>query len=179
MARPERIGELASDIAAGPAASPEWFAGAEGLQGMTASLSGDVTRGEKWGYSCAPMALAIDSVRFYRQLLTTSHYTIESTELIRLRNDLVECGREIDELEQETERLENALLELELSVLQGYAVALWPVGDGTFLATCPRLHASVQEDSKEKALRSLTEAIKVVKDGMAHFGDPLPPPDIE
>jgi predicted RNase H-like HicB family nuclease len=96
----------------------------------------------------------------------------EDAELARLR-------AENAELEREVERLENALLDLQVSVLQGYAVALWPAGDGSFLATCPRLHASVQEDSKEEALRSLGEAMEVVKDGMAYFGDPVPPPDVE
>ena len=95
----------------------------------------------------------------------------DSAELARLR-------AENEELEREVERLENALLGLELCVIQGYAVALYPI-DGGFIGTCPKLHASVHEATKEETLRSVEEAMEVVKDGMAYFGDELPSPDVQ
>ena len=85
----------------------------------------------------------------------------------------------IAELEEEVEKLEDALCSQEFRLIWGYIVAVWPVGDGTYLATCPTLYASVQEDSQEAALASVREAMTVVREVSAEHGWPLPPRDVD
>jgi predicted RNase H-like HicB family nuclease len=82
-------------------------------------------------------------------------------------------------LEVDLERAENALCRQELYILEGYLVAVWPAGDGTFIARCPTLHAVADGDSSEAAIASLREAICAVRDGHASLGRPLPPKDVE
>jgi predicted RNase H-like HicB family nuclease len=95
----------------------------------------------------------------------------EDAELARLR-------AENAELEQEVERLEDILFLQEFRVVEGYVVAVWAEEDGTFLATCNKLHATVQEDTKEQALVSVREAMTVVREGMASVGREIPVPDV-
>jgi hypothetical protein len=95
----------------------------------------------------------------------------ENAEIARLQ-------AENAELEREVERLEHALHGIEVHVMQGYAVAVYPIDDG-FLGTCPKLHASVHEATREETLRSLGEAMEVAREGHAYFGNPLPPRDAQ
>ena len=82
-------------------------------------------------------------------------------------------------LEVDLERAEDALCRQELCVLEGYLVAVWPAGDGTFIARCPTLHAVADGDSTEAAIASLKEAITAVRDGHASVDRPPPPKDVE
>ena len=94
----------------------------------------------------------------------------EKAELARLQ-------AENAELEREVERLENALLRVELYIIRGYAVAVYPIDDG-FLATCPKLHASDHEATREGVLLSVEDAMDCVLYGMATIGEEPPPPDV-
>ena len=86
--------------------------------------------------------------------------------------------REAETLEAEVEWLEDQLAGQELYVLDGYVVAVSPVGDGAYIASCPTLHASVQEDGLEATLVSLREAVAVARDAHEASGRPLPPKDV-
>ena len=101
----------------------------------------------------------------------------DSAELIRLRAQLADREREVKELEEEIEKLEVILFTQEFVLIDGYVVAVWPEDDGTFLASCNKLHATVQEATREEALRSVREAMEVVREGMATVGRGLPPRD--
>jgi len=81
-------------------------------------------------------------------------------------------------LEAEVERLEGQLAQQELYLLEGYVVGVLPVGDGTFIATCPTLHASVQEPSPERAVAGLREAVAVVRQAHDRLGRELPEKDV-
>jgi hypothetical protein len=85
---------------------------------------------------------------------------------------------EVRELAREVERLEDQLANQEFYLLDGYVVSVTPVGDGTCIAGCPTLHASVQEGSPEEAFASLREAVAVVKRAHDLAGQPLPPKDV-
>jgi hypothetical protein len=91
---------------------------------------------------------------------------------------LVQLRAENEALSAEVERLENQVVGHESYVLDGYIVAVYPVGDGTHIATCPTLHASVQEPSPSQALQSLREAVSVVKAAHERSGRSLPPRDV-
>jgi predicted RNase H-like HicB family nuclease len=105
--------------------------------------------------------------------------TAVSEEMARLRVQVEELRRDTRERDQEIEQLERTLFTQEFHVIDGYVVAVWPDDDGTFMATCPKLGATAQEDSKEEALRIVGEAMDVAREGMAYFGDLLPPRDFE
>jgi len=81
-------------------------------------------------------------------------------------------------LEAEVERLEGQLAQQELYLLDGYVVAVLPVGGGTFIATCPTLHASVQEPSRARAVAGLREAMAVAKQAHDRLGRELPERDV-
>lgn len=70
----------------------------------------------------------------------------------------VEAEPTIAELQAEIERLEDALVSQELHVIDGFLVVTYPA-DGGYLATCPTLHASVQEATQEEALAAVREAM--------------------
>jgi hypothetical protein len=82
------------------------------------------------------------------------------------------------ELETEVERLQDALCNQEFYLVEGYIAAVWPVGDGSFIAKCPTLHAVVQEASSAAAVASLREAMDVVRVGHKGLGRPLPEEDV-
>jgi predicted RNase H-like HicB family nuclease len=86
--------------------------------------------------------------------------------------------REVETLEAEVERLGDQLANQEFHLLDGYVVAVTPIGDGTYIASCPTLHASVQEEGLEATLTSLRDAIEVVKGAHEASGKPLPPKDV-
>jgi hypothetical protein len=85
---------------------------------------------------------------------------------------------DIEALEAEIERLEDQLAYQEFHLLDGYVVVISPVGDGSYIASCPTLHASVQENGKEESIASLREAVSVAKSAHQHSGTPLPPKDV-
>ena len=92
--------------------------------------------------------------------------------------DAAELRRDNAALEAEVERLEDQIAQQEFYLLDGYVVAFSPVGDGTYIATCPTLHASVQEDSVDATLASLREAVATAKSAHELAGRPLPPKDV-
>jgi len=105
----------------------------------------------------------------------------ETTTVRRLTRGGASVARlqaEVRALEREVERLEDQLANEEFYVLDGYVVALSPVGDGTLIASCPTLHASVQEPGRDAALASLREAVDVAKSAHELAGRPLPPKDV-
>jgi hypothetical protein len=81
-------------------------------------------------------------------------------------------------LEADLGQAEDALCRQELYTLEGYLVTVWPVGDGSFIARCPTLHAVADGDSAEAAIGSLREAVAAVRDGHEHLGRALPPKDV-
>jgi len=85
---------------------------------------------------------------------------------------------EVEALEAEVERLEDQLANQEFHLLDGYVVAVAPVGDGTYIASCPTLHASVQEEGVQATLASLKDAVEVVRGAHEASGRPLPPKDV-
>ncbi len=91
---------------------------------------------------------------------------------------VADLRREIEALELEVERLEDQLADQEFHLLDGYVVAISPVGDGTYIASCPTLHASVQEAGIEATLAGLREAVSVARSAHAAAGRPLPPKDV-
>jgi len=84
----------------------------------------------------------------------------------------------VAELEAQVESLEEALGRQEPYVLDGYVVSVWPMPDGEYLATCPTMHASVQEGSRAAALAGLREAVSAVAEAFAKRGRLLPPKDV-
>ena len=81
-------------------------------------------------------------------------------------------------LEADLEQAEDALCTQELYILEGYLIAVWAAGDGTFIARCPTLHAVADGDSPEEAITSLREAVATVRQGHEHLGRALPPKDV-
>ena len=92
---------------------------------------------------------------------------------------VAELEAENARLEAALESAEDGLATQEFRVLAGYIVTVWPVGDGTYVASCPTLHASVQEASKQRALQSLREAASVARAAYEDAGRPLPPRDVD
>jgi len=92
---------------------------------------------------------------------------------------IAESESEKRSLEAALERAEHALAAQQFSILAGYVVTVWPVGDGTHIASCPTLHASVQEDNVDGALESLREAACVVREAHERSGRPLPAKDVD
>ncbi|MBM3498585.1 MAG: hypothetical protein FJX74_07915 [Armatimonadetes bacterium] len=86
--------------------------------------------------------------------------------------------QQVGALEAEVERLEDELADQEVYLLDGYVAIVTPVGDHSYIASCPTLHASVQEDGLDATLVSLREAVAVVKDAHEASGRSLPPQDV-
>ena len=80
-------------------------------------------------------------------------------------------------LEAEVERLQDALLEQEFHVIDGYVVAIWPAEGGTYVATCPRLHASDQASTAAEAVAKVRDAMGLAKTVLANRSRALPPRD--
>lgn len=93
--------------------------------------------------------------------------------------DVMELRAQIAALTEQVEQLEDALAGQEFYIVGGYIVTVWPVGDGTYIASCPTLHASVQEASRDEAIESVREAMGAVEKGFAQSGRPMPPTDVE
>lgn len=99
--------------------------------------------------------------------------------MAELKARVRELEAEAAETERQNEALTEALCNQEFHVLDGYVVTVWPVGDGSYVASCPTLHVSVQEASKEEALHAVTQAAAAARNGRAHFGRPMPPRDLD
>ena len=101
------------------------------------------------------------------------------TEAVGVRGTEEQLEARVEDLEAEIEGLEDALAGQEFYIIRGYIVAVRPVGDGTFIARCPTLHASVQERSSAEAIESLREAMQVAIAGRREAGSPIPPKDTD
>lgn len=84
----------------------------------------------------------------------------------------------VTELEQEIQRLEDALCNQELYVINGYVVTVWPVGDGSYVGSCPTLHACAQASTLDEAIADLRDAMATAIEGRKRAGSPAPPKDV-
>ena len=81
----------------------------------------------------------------------------------RLNDAAMELGRYFGKLadaESEIERLQDALVSQEVHIVDGFLVITYPA-DGDILATCPSLHATVQEATQEEALAAVRDAMEL------------------
>jgi len=73
---------------------------------------------------------------------------------------VLEAARRLEEMAKEIERLQDALVSQEVHIVDGFLVITYPA-DGDILATCPSLHATVQEGTQEEALVAVRDAMEV------------------
>ena len=73
---------------------------------------------------------------------------------------VLEAARRLEEMAKEIERLQDALVSQEVHIVDGFLVITYPA-DGDILATCPSLHATVQEATQEEALAAVRDAMEL------------------
>ncbi|MBU0608309.1 MAG: type II toxin-antitoxin system HicB family antitoxin, partial [Armatimonadetes bacterium] len=69
---------------------------------------------------------------------------------------------EVSRLEREIENLQNALTRQQLSIRKGYICTIYDAGDGTFIGSCPTLHAGSQGHTYDEASQELDDAVDAV-----------------
>ena len=94
------------------------------------------------------------------------------------RDAAIAPRKQIEALEAEVERLQDALCSQEVFLADGYFVVTYPAEGGTYIAACPTLRASVQEQTRDSALVEVRNAMSAAKGALADWGAPLPPKDV-
>jgi len=84
------------------------------------------------------------------------------------------CG----ELEALVERFHESLSALEVLVVDGYLVKVWPdAEDGGYVAECPTVQCVSQGETRDEALAGVKAAMQEMVSGLADLGHPPPPKD--
>lgn len=83
----------------------------------------------------------------------------------------------IAELEAEVERLGDALVNMEVAVIDGYFVRVWQQS-GSWIAYCPTVGTVVELDSREAALAGIGEDMREMIAALVELGEPLPGKDV-
>jgi hypothetical protein len=118
-------------------------------------------------------------------------YSLATTALLHLAGDvdgtnaalLSALGRRVDELQSEVDHLHNRLHEmfacLEVRVMCGYLVKIWPDAEvGEWVAECPKVGVGVQEPSRDEAVQAIGSMVEKVLQLKRDFGDELPAEDL-
>ncbi len=101
---------------------------------------------------------------------------VAAGEVQQLRND-IEALRE--ELEEEMERLHDTLAALEIIVVSGYFVKVWPdLACDAWVAHCPTVRCVAQERTRSEAVHNVRLAIEDMLAALAELGEEAPARDI-
>jgi len=94
----------------------------------------------------------------------------------QLRDDLAELRADLD---AQGEDLQRTLAELEIAIVDGYLVKVWPdLRSGVWVAHCPTIRCVVQEATRDEAVAAIGESIAEMLDVLAEMGTELPPRDV-
>lgn len=96
-----------------------------------------------------------------------------------LRSRVRELEEEVAHLEGEVDVLDDAICNQVLHLLGGYIITVYPTSGGTFIASCPTLHASVEGATSKSAIGNLREAMSLVQHTFTANGIAIPEKDIE
>jgi predicted RNase H-like HicB family nuclease len=93
-----------------------------------------------------------------------------------LRDELAELRADLD---AQAEDLQRTLAELEIGIVDGYLVKIWPdLKSGVWVAHCPTVRCVVQEAARDDALTAIAESIAEMLDVLAETGTELPSRDV-
>jgi len=111
---------------------------------------------------------------------TTAERETEATTSIaaprQLRDDLAELRADLN---SQAESLQRTLAELEIAIIDGYVVKVWPdLKSGVWIAHCPTVRCVVQEDTRDEAVAAMRESIAEMLDVLAEMEAELPPKDL-
>ena len=94
----------------------------------------------------------------------------------QLRDEL--AGLRAD-LGAQAEDLQRTLADLEIAIVDGYLVKLWPdLKSGVWIAHCPTVRCVVQEPTRDEAVAAIAESITEMLDVLAEMGADLPSRDV-
>lgn len=83
----------------------------------------------------------------------------------------------IAELEEQVDRLQDAIVGMDVAIVDGYFVRVWE-DDGEWIGCCPTVGAVVQLDSREEALQGIADDTRIMLEALAELGSEPPTKDI-
>jgi predicted RNase H-like HicB family nuclease len=98
---------------------------------------------------------------------------------VETTHEVDDLRRRIEELEELVERFYDAIVDLQVLVIDGYFVKIWAdPEDGGFVAECPTVRATSQGGTRDEALANITSGIEEMLDHLADSGHPVPAKDV-
>lgn len=90
-----------------------------------------------------------------------------------------ELARVRAEIEVQAQQFHETLANLEIVVLDGYLVKVWPDPKlGVWIAHCPTVRCVVQEATRDEVVAAAVESIREMLGVLAEMGADLPPKDV-
>lgn len=83
----------------------------------------------------------------------------------------------IAELEAEVSMLHDAIIGMDVAIVDGYFVLVWPEND-VWIASCRNVGIALDMDTREEVLQAVADDIPIVLEALAELGTEPPAKDI-